>query len=119
MRDQRGLSESVQWAVLMPLLLLMVLGISHAGIWLHGRTVATQAALAGAEAQSLAGASAGVAERVAGTVATDGGLREVAVSSHRSGDEVVVDVRARVDSFSPWGPTGVRSRATMPLEEAR
>ena len=37
MRDQRGLSESVQWAVLMPLLLLMVLGISHAGIWLVGR----------------------------------------------------------------------------------
>jgi hypothetical protein len=36
-RDERGLSESVQWAVLWPALMLLTLGIIQAGIFLHGR----------------------------------------------------------------------------------
>jgi hypothetical protein len=36
-RDERGLSESVQWAVLWPALMLVTLGIIQAGIFLHGR----------------------------------------------------------------------------------
>ncbi|GAA1390735.1 TadE/TadG family type IV pilus assembly protein [Luteococcus peritonei] len=116
-RTQRGLSESVQWAVLAPALLLVVLGLVHGGIWLHGRTVAAQAALAGAEAQAVAGAGSGIAEGIASQVAAEGGLKDIQVSSGRSGDEVVVEVRGRVDSFIPSGLTQVQSRAWMPAEE--
>lgn len=118
-RAQRGLSESVQWAVLTPLLLLVVLGIVHSGIWLHGRNVAANAALAGAEAQSLSGAGSDVGGSVARDVAQRGGLRDVQVSSSRSGGEVVVVVTGRVDSFYSLGTTEVSSRAEMPEERVR
>ena len=58
-RDERGLSESTQWAVLFSLLMLLTLGIIQAGIHLHGRNVAQRAATAavdtarGQQARSL------------------------------------------------------------------
>lgn len=36
MRDERGLSESVQHAVIFPVLMLLTLGVIQAGIWIHG-----------------------------------------------------------------------------------
>ena len=45
-RDERGLSESTQWAVLFTLLMLVTLGLIQAGIVLHGRNVAQRAATA-------------------------------------------------------------------------
>ena len=41
-RSARGLSESVQWAVLTPLVLMVLLGLIHAGVLMHGRGVAGQ-----------------------------------------------------------------------------
>ncbi|MDN5565044.1 MAG: pilus assembly protein, partial [Luteococcus sp.] len=67
--DERGLSESLQWAVLLPVVMLTVLGIIQSGIWLHGRSVAANAALAGAEAQALSGAGGGTGARVVGCAA--------------------------------------------------
>ena len=46
--SERGLADSLQWAVLVPALLGLVLGTIQTGIWLHGRTVASDAALAAA-----------------------------------------------------------------------
>jgi len=114
--DERGLSESVQWAVLAPLVLLALLGVVHAGILLHGRSVATNAALAGAEAQALSGATAGVGERVAREVAQGNGLREVQVATGTRDGEVWVQVRGRVDSFLAGRPSRVDSTAWMPRE---
>lgn len=115
-RTERGMSESIQWAVLLPVLLLGVLGIIQAGIVLHARTAAHHAALAGAEAQSLSGQGSGVAERVARDVASQAGLLDVQVRVGGAG-QVAVDVEARVDSFFPIGPRTVHAHAEMPREE--
>lgn len=116
-RTERGMSESVQWAVLTPVVLLAILGLIQTGIWLHGRTAAANAALAGAEAQSLSGASGGAGERVARRVAEQAGLLDVQVNVGRGQREVSVEVSARVDSFFTVGQTRVHSRAVMPQEE--
>ena len=42
--SERGVSESTQWALLIPVVMLVVLGTIQAGIWLYARTVAGQAA---------------------------------------------------------------------------
>lgn len=115
-RTERGMSESIQWAVLLPVLLLSVLGIIQAGIVLHARTAAHNAALAGAEAQSLAGQGSGVADRVAREVAGQAGLLDVQVRVG-GGSQVAVDVEGRVDGFFPVGPRTVRAHAEMPREE--
>lgn len=113
--DERGLSESLQWAVLMPLLMLAVLGIIQSGIWLHGRSVVANAALAGAEAQALSGAGGGTGARVAREVAERGGLRDVQVEVG-GGRDVAVTVSGRVDSFFTAGRSTVSARAEMPRE---
>ncbi|WP_420176305.1 TadE/TadG family type IV pilus assembly protein [Luteococcus sp. OSA5] len=111
------MSESVQWTILLPLLMLMVLGVVQAAIVLYGRSVAAAAALAGAEAQALAGAHANVASQVARDVAEQGGLRDVRISVDRDAD-ITVQVAARVDTFWDIGPTQVNGRAVMPREES-
>ena len=45
----RGLVESTQLALLLPLLLLSLFAVVQAGIWLAGRSTVQQAAMAGAE----------------------------------------------------------------------
>ena len=118
-RSARGLSESVQWAVLTPLVLMVLLGLIHAGVLMHGRGVAGQAALAGAEAQSLSGSGPGVGERVAREVAEAGGLRSVDVQAGQEGGNARVEVRAHVDSFMTAGLTRVASIAWQPVEVPR
>ncbi|MGO4957622.1 TadE/TadG family type IV pilus assembly protein [Luteococcus sp. Sow4_B9] len=110
------MSESVQWAVLLPVLMLGILGAIQTGIVLYGRSVAAHAALAGAEAQALAGASGGSGERVARELAEQGGLRDVKIVVARPGGEVRVQVRGRVDTFFAVGPTTVEGDAVMPME---
>lgn len=109
----------MQWAVLTPLLLLVVLGGIQTGIVLHGRSVAANAALAGAQAQSLAGAGSGEAQRVAEEVATDGGLRDVRVQVSQD-TSVEVDVEARADDFAGLpGLSTIHAHAAAPVEEPR
>ena len=45
-RGERGITDSVQWAILLPVILLTVFGILQVGLWAHGTTVATNAAIA-------------------------------------------------------------------------
>lgn len=118
-RDERGLSESIQWAVLLPLVLLAVLGAVHAGVVLHGRTVAANAALAGAETDALSGAAGGAGDRVAREVAEGGGLLDVTTTTSRTASVVRIEVRGRVDSFLPGGATTVTSTAEQPVEVPR
>lgn len=112
------MAESTQWAVLMPLALLMVLGVIHGGLLLAGRGAAAQAALAGAETGAVAGGT-GVdqARQAALDVAQQAGLREVQVQVS-PGPDVVVTVTGRIDTFWP-GPSRVVSRAVAPAEVPR
>lgn len=59
---ERGMSESLQWAVLAPMIMLLLLGLIETGVWLHGRSIVQQAALTAAETQALVGAPSSSAE---------------------------------------------------------
>ena len=85
-RDQRGLSESTQWAVLWPLVLLVSLGIIQAGIYLHGRNVAQRAATAAVDAARGSYGSVAEARQFAEGIARSGGLRSVSISINRGPD---------------------------------
>jgi Flp pilus assembly protein TadG len=93
-RDERGLSESAQWAVLWPLVMLLTLGIIQAGIFLHGRNVAQRAATAAVDAARGSYGSAGEAEQLGTTIAGSGGLRNISVRVRRTGSTVTADVTA-------------------------
>ena len=115
-RGQRGMSESVQWAVLTPLVLLIVLGLLQGGLWLSGRTVAQQAAAAAAEEAALVAAAPGRAEAMAQRIAAAGGLRDVSVHVARGPAEVRAVVSGRMPTFVDLGQTVVVEGATRPRE---
>ena len=65
----RGMAESVQWALLMPLVIGCIVGIIGVCLWLSGRSAAQDAAFAGAEAGAVFGSDSGRAVEVATRVA--------------------------------------------------
>jgi Flp pilus assembly protein TadG len=115
-RDERGLSESVQWAVLWPLLMLLTLGIIQAGIFLHGRNVAQRAATAAVDAARGSYGSAGDAEQLGATIAGAGGLRNVSVRVRRTGSTVTADVTAYPPMIFDLDLGRINETAAAPLE---
>lgn len=117
MRDERGVSESVAWAVLAPLVLVLVLGIVQGAVWAHGRTVASNAAVAAAEEASVLGGS-GVPGAVAAgeSLARGGGLADVSVRVVPGPDAVTAVVTGRTVTFFDLGQSRLEARATRPLE---
>lgn len=115
-RGERGLSDSVQWAILVPVILLTVLGLIQVGIWMQGRSVASNAAIAGAEEAALLGSSSASAREVARKVADDGGLKDVRVDLEVRTTTVRTTVTGRVPSFFDLGLATVEEGATRPLE---
>lgn len=89
------MSESVQWALLAPVIMLAFLGTLQAGLMLHGRNVAVHAAAAAAEAESAYAASPGAGTAAAAEVARAGGLDDVVVRVSRSPTQVTVEVTGR------------------------
>jgi Flp pilus assembly protein TadG len=115
-RDERGVSESVQWAVLWPVLMLVTLGIIQAGIFLHGRNVAQRAATAAVDAARGSYGSPADAEHLAEAIASSGGLTEVSVRVQRTGAVVNVDVSGYAPMIFDLDLGGVTATATAPLE---
>lgn len=115
-RSQRGLSESVQYAVLLPLLLICTLGIIEAGIWVHGHNVALGAARAGAEAARGTDGSSGSALTAAQGIAEQGGLESVSVWADRRQTEVVITVSARIPLILDLGLGRITETAAAPVE---
>lgn len=115
-RDERGMSESVQWAVLAPSLLLLVLGILQYGLWWHASNVAQAAADAAAETATVVDGSTAEARAVALRVAAQGDLRDVQVSVTSSGASVRVVVTGSPVSLLPAALTRVESAAELPKE---
>lgn len=116
--NERGLSESTQWAVLVPILLALVLGLVQLGVWLYSRTVASQAAAAVADLRAI-GVHQETAARQAGErIAASGGLREVEISVATRAETVVVTVSGRAPLFFDIGQGLILERAVLPLERA-
>lgn len=111
--NERGLAESTQWALVLPTLLALLLGLVQTGVWLYGRTVAGQAASAAADAAAMGRPPEPAAVGVAGR----GGLTEVVIRSTREAGLVTVTVSGRVPTFFDLGQGQVSGHAVVPLEE--
>lgn len=115
-RDERGYSESVQWAVLTPMLMLLLLGAIQVGMMWHGRNTVLHAAAAAAEAESFYGAAPGSGQRAAERIASAGGLSAVSVQVSHSTELVEVRVTGEVPVLVDLGMGRVEQQATTPLE---
>jgi len=115
-RSERGLSESVQWAVLGSALLLCLLGLIEAGLMLYGRTVAVSAALAGAKAQAALYAAPDAGRLAASDTALAGGLLNVQVTVTMTASSVTVQVDGAVPSLVGWAAGHAHAESTRPLE---
>jgi Flp pilus assembly protein TadG len=115
-RDERGLSESVQWAILWPLLMLLTLGIIQAGIFLHGRNVAQRAATAAVDAARGSYGTAADAQHLAETIASSGGLENISVRVRRTGTTARADVSGNAPTIFDLGLGRITEAASAPLE---
>lgn len=113
---QRGLSESVQWAVLGTVALVCLLALMEAAVVLHGRNVAAAAALTGAQAQALLNAQEGVGVQVATQTAASGGLTDIQVVVSVEHGLVTVRVDATVPALTGWTSPHVSAVSTRPME---
>ena len=115
-RDERGLSASIQYAVILPALMLCTLGIIQAGVWIHGHNVAQRAATSAADVARGSYGTAGAAEAAAQRMATAGGLTNVQVSVARGQASVAVSVSADAPLIFDVGLPRMTETATAPLE---
>lgn len=113
---QRGLSNSVQWAVLFPLVMLCTLGIIQAGVWVHGRNVAVQAADTAADLSRGLGSDDGAAQAAARRVAAVGGLTDIDVRIDRGETQVDVTFTGRIPMFLDLGLGSITAHAHAPAE---
>ena len=99
---ERGFSSSLEWAMLMPVVLALVFIIIQVGLMAHGRTVAFNAAAAAAEEASVVRASPAAGTAV-GTVGRDPGHCAPRTCVHwgvRAGDTYVDPL----DLLAGFGP---------------
>lgn len=115
-RDERGLSESVQFAVVWPVLMLVTLGILQAGLWLHGRNVAQRAATAAVDTARGSAGSVDAARAAAADLARSGGLDGVSVDVVRGATDVSATVTAASPLLLDLGLGRLRESAAAPLE---
>lgn len=117
--SERGVSESTQWALLIPALMLVVLGTIQAGVWLHARTVATNAAGAAAEQVAWSRGSDGDAVAMARRIAGSGGLDGARVQIERIAGTVRVTVSGQPPLLLDLGFGAVSEHVVMPVEQVR
>lgn len=108
-----GGSAVVEFVVVVPMLLLLVLGVLQVGLALHVRATVTAAAAEGARAAALAGGDAAVAgariEDALSTSLASGVVESVSVTRVRRDGLAVVEVRvsARLPLVGLLGPTAL------------
>ena len=115
-RSERGVSESVQYALIWPVLMLATLGIIQSGIWLHGRNVAQRAATAAADTARGTYGTSGDAEAIARDIAHSGGLQQISVEVRRSSTVVTVVVHAQAALILDLGLGSLSETASAPVE---
>jgi Flp pilus assembly protein TadG len=114
-RDERGLNESTQWAVLFSLLMLLTLGIIQTGIHLHGRNVAQRAATAAVDAARGSFGNVADAQQIAQGIAQSGGLHGVTIRISRGPTTVTVDVAGSAPAILDIA-SRIHETASAPLE---
>ncbi|MGI5951287.1 MAG: TadE/TadG family type IV pilus assembly protein [Brooklawnia sp.] len=97
----RGLVESTQWAVLIPVLLGVLFALIQGAIWLSGRSTAQQAAMAAAEHAALMSSDVDSVHQAADRIAEGGGLLDVDVQVANEARAVTVTVTGRTPALLP------------------
>ena len=115
-RDERGLSESLQFAVVWPLLMLVTLGLVEVGIWLHAHEVAQRAAIAAVGEASGSRGTVEAGRELAADLARAGGLDDVSVEVSRGPQQVTAVVSAHSPLVLDLGLGRVQESAAGPLE---
>ncbi|HEY5786553.1 MAG TPA: TadE family protein [Microlunatus sp.] len=115
-RSQRGITESAQFALIWPLLLLVSLGVIQAGIWVHGHNVANRAANVAADAASGSYGSAAEARQIAEGIARSGGLTAVDVQVSTSSTVADVTVAGNAPTLLDLPLGRIHETASAPLE---
>src|SRR6478672_741442 len=113
---ERGITESAQFALIWPLLLLVSLGIIQAGIWIHGHNVANRAAHAAADAASGSYGSSAEARQIAEGIARSGGLTDVVVQVSTSATVAEVAVTGSAPSLFDLPLGRIHETASAPVE---
>jgi len=113
---ERGITESAQFALIWPLLLLVSLGIIQAGIWIHGHNVANRAAHAAADAASGSYGSSAEARQIAEGIARSGGLTDVDVQVSTSSSVAEVSVAGNAPSLLDLPLGRIHETASAPVE---
>lgn len=114
--DQRGVTESAQFALIWPLLLLVSLGIIQAGIWVHGHNVAQRAANAATDAVRGSYGSEADARQIAEGIARSGGLADVTISVASSPSTVAVTVSGTAPTLLDLPLGRISETAAAPVE---
>ena len=115
-RGERGLSQSVQYALIFPALMLCTLGIIQSGMWVYGRHVASEAAHSAVDVGRSVDADVGSARAAALRIAAVGGLSQTSVTVERGPTEVRAVVSAQVPVILDLGLGLVTESAAAPVE---
>lgn len=120
-RNQRGMTQGIQWAILVPIVLLAVLGGIQTALVLQARACVANAALAAAQTEAVYGDVGGTGVAAAHEVVRSAALSGVNVSSTTGTgvdgvDRVSVTVSGAITRVIPFGPATVSATATVPKE---
>jgi len=115
-RDERGLSESVQFALVWPVLMLVTLGILQAGIWLHARNVAHRVGTAAVDTARGSAGSVDEAHELGIDRARAGGLEDVTLQVSRGPRSVTATVTGEAPVIVDLGLGRVQETVSAPLE---
>ncbi len=110
-------ASTTEFAVLMPVLIVMLLAPVQVALWWHARQVADAAAEEAVDVAQVESSSEAQASAAAfGLLGQAGNLREASVVVQRGPEEVIVEVRGRAPQLVPGIDWGVTSRAVAPME---
>lgn len=117
MRDlERGLTNSLQFTVIVPALMLATFGLIQAGLWLHARNVAAEAVTAAADVARDYDDDPAAARDAARRIADVGGLTDVRLTINRQPDSVSVTMVAKPPVVFELGLGRITETATAPVE---
>ncbi len=116
--NQRGLSGSLQWALLTPVVLLCLLGGIQWAISARGQSAANEAAWTGAEAVAVIRGSETQARQAALDVARLGGLNDATVTIACSASICRVTVSGSTPSLIPLARPPITATVSLPLERS-
>nr|WP_108871307.1 TadE/TadG family type IV pilus assembly protein [Tessaracoccus timonensis] len=116
MRDERGLSGSVQVSLLLPVVIGIFLLAVQWAMMSWAQTTAHAAAQDAARAAAAYGATEAAGKQAAHEATTNGSLTDVLTTVHRRGETTSATVTGRALVVVPFFPTDIRAEATTPTE---